>query len=154
MRAGGAKGAGGAQALKYEVQNQWGEVEKKLRQDNTPEPQVQAQRDGFFAMRGVAPESEYSAILSGRDPKTGNALTKDDVERFSRVYPLSPVDPNSLSWLKPKASTDSARSQQRGLVEPKYIRSPGPRGGYEYTESPRGLTRADYATIDAQRAPR
>lgn len=35
--------------------------------------------------------------------------------------------------------------------EKKYVRSKSVRGGYTYTESPRGLTRSQYAEIDAQK---
>lgn len=57
--------------------------------------------------------------------------------RYAKAEPA----PSAGGLKKPSAAAPSEDTT-------KYVRSPGPRGGYTYTASPRGLTKAEYAEID------
>lgn len=67
------------------------------------------------------------------------------------------TDPEKAKYAKPteaagkgsKGGIDtSGKGDATSAAEKKFIRTPNPRGGYTYTASPRGLTRAQYAEID------
>lgn len=57
--------------------------------------------------------------------------------RYAKAEPA----PSAGGLKKPSAAAPSEDTT-------KYVRSPGARGGYTYTASPRGLTKAEYAEID------
>jgi hypothetical protein len=87
---------------KFQVENLWAAEEGKLVGANTPQADIQAQKDGFYARRGFAPDAAVQALTLGRDPKTNDPLTEADVRDFQMHFPNTPVDMGSLAWLKPK----------------------------------------------------
>jgi hypothetical protein len=96
-------GGNGSAAIKYETDNLWADIEKKLAGANTPPQEIQQQRDAFYTRRGFATDIATQTLLDGRDPETGRRLTEQDVDAFNRAFPHTPVDKSKLPWLKPTA---------------------------------------------------
>lgn len=141
--------AGSSAALKYQTDNLWADIEKKLGGENTPPKDIETQRQAFYARRGFAPQKDLDAIMSGRDPTNGKQWTAADVDKFNSLYPNSPVNKADIPGLQAKpggltpptavtpAPASSAKTTVQFTVDPameekatQQSANLGPRGGY------------------------
>lgn len=142
------------------VQSGWDEINKELLKAGQPPKYISNAKAQYFAERGYAPESAISVLRSGKNPDTGKPWTQADIDAFRQTYPNTDISkylPSEQPAGKGLAkSTDKTENKSAAPDTPtedtkKYIRSKNPRGGYKYEESSRGLTKKQYAEIDAKK---
>jgi hypothetical protein len=144
------------------VQSGWDEINKELLKSGQPPKYISNAKAQYFAERGYAPESAISVLRSGKNPDTGKPWTQEDIDAFRQTYPNTDPSkylPSGQSTDKGKGlskPTDKTENKSAAPATPtednkKYIRSKNPRGGYKYEESSRGLTKKQYAEIDAKK---
>jgi hypothetical protein len=140
------------------VKEQWAEINIKLLKDGQPPNYIARAKAAFFEENGYAPDEAINALRSGKNPYTGKPLTQADIDAFRQTYPNTDISkfmpkPDGQKGLGKTDTVTNESAEPKTPVEDKkkYIRSKNPRGGWVYEESPRGLTKAQYAEIDAKR---
>jgi hypothetical protein len=140
------------------IKEQWSEINKELLKSGQPPNYIARAKASFYAENGYAPDEAISVLRSGKNPDTGKPLTQADIDAFRQTYPNTDISkfmpkPDGQKGLGKTDTVTNELAEPKAPVEDKkkYIRSKNPRGGWVYEESPRGLTKAQYAEIDAKR---
>jgi len=102
--------------------------------------------------RVISPEREkaaYKELENARGNKQlENAVKADYPDVFGKDKLLEAVE-KAVEKTGDKSQKVSETPKKEAIpVEQKLIRSPNPRGGYTYTPSPRGMTRAEWDKLD------
>jgi len=133
-------------------------LQEKMITAGTPPAEQQAMMASHYNSLGIAPPVIRAAMQAGVDPTTGQPFTDKDIKELSKKYPTTargigfggnrqaiPVGDSKPGAIPSPAASKPAVKEDTT----KYAREKSPRGTYTYSPSPRGLTKAQYAEIDA-----